>query len=57
MPAHNGGADRADAHSPTTGGLADEAQHLANQAREALPELRTRARAVAETLLRGTAEH
>ncbi|OYX32048.1 MAG: hypothetical protein B7Y99_09150 [Caulobacterales bacterium 32-69-10] len=43
MAAPNEGADRAaDAHNPI-GGLTDEVQHLAEQAREALPELRTRA--------------
>ena len=43
MAARNGSADRADAPTPPTGGLADEALNLANQAKEALPELRTRA--------------
>jgi ElaB/YqjD/DUF883 family membrane-anchored ribosome-binding protein len=39
MPSRNGGADRAaDVHR-----LTDEAQRLAEQAREALPELRNRA--------------
>lgn len=49
MAARNGSADRAadDTHSTanglSVGGLADEALNLASQAREALPELRTRA--------------